>query len=170
MKLFDLSGRVAVVILSAQLPHGARDATKIAVSVSAIGDARSIVGGTLLVAPLRDADGTEYPVGGAFREVVEPARLVFTELSLDRQARLLFKAPTTVTFAERAARTELTVHVRAIALDETGEPMIGAMDKGGWGLYLIRKLMDEVVFEKVNAGTCIRMTKRRVPCDPCPTT
>jgi serine/threonine-protein kinase RsbW len=47
---------------------------------------------------------------------------------------------------------------------------IGAMDKGGWGLYLIRKLMDEVVFEKVSAGTCIRMTKRRVPCDPCPTT
>jgi serine/threonine-protein kinase RsbW len=44
---------------------------------------------------------------------------------------------------------------------------IGAMDKGGWGLYLIRKLMDEVVFEKVNAGTCLRMTKRRVPCDPC---
>jgi serine/threonine-protein kinase RsbW len=47
---------------------------------------------------------------------------------------------------------------------------IGAMDKGGWGLYLIRKLMDEVVFEKVNAGTCLRMTKRRVSGDCCPAT
>jgi hypothetical protein len=61
--------------------------------------------------------------------VVEPARLVFTELCLDREARLLIKSPTTVTFAERAAKTELTVQVRAIALDEIAVPFIGAMDK-----------------------------------------
>lgn len=56
-------GRVAVVLLSAQLPDGAGDGTQIAVSVSAIGDARSIAGGTLLVAPLRDADGTVHAIG-----------------------------------------------------------------------------------------------------------
>jgi flagellar P-ring protein precursor FlgI len=56
-------GRVAVVMLSAELPDGAHDGTKIAVSVSAIGDARSIAGGTLLVAPLRDADGTVHAIG-----------------------------------------------------------------------------------------------------------
>ena len=56
-------GRIAVVILSAQLPDGAGDGTQIAVSVSAIGDARSIAGGTLLVAPLRDADGTVHAIG-----------------------------------------------------------------------------------------------------------
>lgn len=56
-------GRIAVVMLSAQLPDGASDGTKIAVSVSAIGDARSIAGGTLLVAPLRDADGIVHAVG-----------------------------------------------------------------------------------------------------------
>jgi flagellar P-ring protein precursor FlgI len=56
-------GRIAVVMLSAQLPDGARDGTRIAVSVSAIGDARSIAGGTLLVAPLRDSDGTVHAVG-----------------------------------------------------------------------------------------------------------
>jgi flagellar P-ring protein FlgI len=56
-------GRVAVVMLSAQLPDGAGDGTRIAVSVSAIGDARSIAGGTLLVAPLRDADGTVHAIG-----------------------------------------------------------------------------------------------------------
>jgi uncharacterized protein YndB with AHSA1/START domain len=86
--------------------------------------------GGLIWLVMREADGTEYPVGGAFREVVEPARLVFTELCLDREARLLFKSPTTVTFAERGARTELTVQVRAIALDEIGVPMIGGMDQG----------------------------------------
>jgi serine/threonine-protein kinase RsbW len=44
---------------------------------------------------------------------------------------------------------------------------IGAMNKGGWGLYLIRRLMDEVVFEQVSTGTCIRMTKRRIPGPEC---
>jgi uncharacterized protein YndB with AHSA1/START domain len=86
--------------------------------------------GGLIWLVMREADGTEYPIGGAFREVVEPARLDFTELCLDREARLLFKSPTTVTFAERAAKTELTVQVRAIALDEIGVPLIGGMDKG----------------------------------------
>jgi len=56
-------GRIAVVMLSAQLPDGARDGTQIAVSVSAIGDARSIAGGTLLVTPLRDPDGTVHAIG-----------------------------------------------------------------------------------------------------------
>jgi flagellar P-ring protein precursor FlgI len=56
-------GRVAVVMLSAELPDGARDGTRIAVSVSAIGDARSIAGGTLLVAPLRDSNGTVHAIG-----------------------------------------------------------------------------------------------------------
>jgi flagellar P-ring protein precursor FlgI len=56
-------GRIAIVMLSAQLPPDAADGTKIAVSVSAIGDARSIAGGTLLVAPLRDGDGAVHAVG-----------------------------------------------------------------------------------------------------------
>ena len=56
-------GRIAVVMLSAELPDGARDGTQITVSVSAIGDARSIAGGTLLVTPLRDADGTVHAIG-----------------------------------------------------------------------------------------------------------
>ena len=56
-------GRIAVVMLSAELPDGARDGATIAVSISAIGDARSIAGGTLLVAPLRDAEGTVQAIG-----------------------------------------------------------------------------------------------------------
>jgi flagellar P-ring protein FlgI len=56
-------GRIAVVMLSAQLPDGAHDGTRIAVSISAIGDARSIAGGTLLAAPLRDSDGTVHAIG-----------------------------------------------------------------------------------------------------------
>ena len=72
-------GRVAVVMLSAQLPDGAGDGTRIAVNVSAIGDARSIAGGTLLVAPLRDADGNVHAIGqGLIAAGGAPAAAVVT--------------------------------------------------------------------------------------------
>jgi flagellar P-ring protein precursor FlgI len=56
-------GHVAVVMVSAELPQGSGDGTKVDVSISAIGDARSIAGGTLLVAPLRDPDGIVHATG-----------------------------------------------------------------------------------------------------------
>jgi flagellar P-ring protein precursor FlgI len=56
-------GRVAIVMVSAELPKGSGDGAKIDVNVSAIGDAHSIAGGTLLVAPLRDADGAVHATG-----------------------------------------------------------------------------------------------------------
>jgi len=56
-------GRIAIVMLSAELPRGARDRSAIEVSVSAVGDARSLAGGTLLAAPLRDAAGAVQAVG-----------------------------------------------------------------------------------------------------------
>lgn len=59
-------GRVAIVMVSAELPKGSGDGAKIDVNVSAIGDARSIAGGTLLVAPLRDADGAVHATGQGF--------------------------------------------------------------------------------------------------------
>jgi flagellar P-ring protein precursor FlgI len=57
------AGHVAVVMVSAELPRGSGDGTKIDVSISAIGDARSIAGGTLLVAPLRNPDGVVHATG-----------------------------------------------------------------------------------------------------------
>jgi len=56
-------GRVAMVMVSAELPEDAADGTPIDVSVTAIGDARSLAGGTLLVAPLRDPEGRVHAIG-----------------------------------------------------------------------------------------------------------
>jgi uncharacterized protein YndB with AHSA1/START domain len=86
--------------------------------------------GGLVWLVMRSPKGVEYPIGGAFRQVVEPERLVLTELCLDREAKLLFKSPTTVSFAESGGKTKLTVEVRAFALDDTGVWMIGGMDQG----------------------------------------
>ena len=53
---------VAAVMVTATLPPFARQGSRIDVSVSAIGDAEDLLGGTLLVTPLVGADGEVYAV------------------------------------------------------------------------------------------------------------
>ncbi|MBE6452383.1 MAG: flagellar basal body P-ring protein FlgI [Alphaproteobacteria bacterium] len=56
------SKNVAAVMVTANLPPFARQGSKIDVMVSALGDAKNLQGGTLLVTPLSGADGTVYAV------------------------------------------------------------------------------------------------------------
>lgn len=56
------SKNAAAVIVTAKLPAFARAGNKIDVTVSSIGDASSLEGGTLLVAPLRAGDQNIYAV------------------------------------------------------------------------------------------------------------
>lgn len=53
---------VAAVFVTAELPPFARNGSKIDVTVSAIGDAKSLRGGTLIMTPLNAADGEIYAV------------------------------------------------------------------------------------------------------------
>lgn len=53
---------VAAVMITADLPPFSRQGTRLDVTVSAIGDASSLLGGTLLVTPLLAADGEVYAV------------------------------------------------------------------------------------------------------------
>ncbi len=59
----DLSSdNVAAVMITAKLPPFAKVGTKIDVMISSIGDAKSLRGGTLLMTPLKGADGKVYAV------------------------------------------------------------------------------------------------------------
>jgi len=53
---------VAAVIVSAELPPFIKRGSKIDVTVSSIGDAKSLGGGVLIMTPLRGADGEVYAV------------------------------------------------------------------------------------------------------------
>ena len=53
---------IAAVIVTAALPPFAKIGTKIDVSVSSLGSAKSLLGGTLLITPLRGVDGEVYAV------------------------------------------------------------------------------------------------------------
>lgn len=56
------SKNIAAVMVTANLPAFARQGTKIDVMVSALGDAKSLQGGVLLVTPLLGADGEAYAI------------------------------------------------------------------------------------------------------------
>jgi flagellar P-ring protein FlgI len=59
----SLSGKnVAAVMVTANLPPFAKQGSRIDISVSALGDAKDLKGGTLLVTPLLAADGEVYAV------------------------------------------------------------------------------------------------------------
>lgn len=54
------SKNIAAVIVTAKLPAFSRQGDKLDVSVSSIGDSKSIEGGTLLLTPLKSVDGKIY--------------------------------------------------------------------------------------------------------------
>ncbi|MDA8793803.1 flagellar basal body P-ring protein FlgI [Bacteriovoracaceae bacterium] len=56
------SANVAAVIVTAKMPHFGRIGQKIDVTVSSIGSASSLAGGTLLVTPLKGGDGKIYAI------------------------------------------------------------------------------------------------------------
>lgn len=56
------TANVAAVMVTANLPPFATQGTRIDVAISALGDAKSLQGGTLLVTPLIGADGEAYAI------------------------------------------------------------------------------------------------------------
>ena len=56
------TGNVAAVMVTSNLPPFGTQGTRIDVTVSALGDSKSLQGGTLLVTPLLGADGNVYAV------------------------------------------------------------------------------------------------------------
>lgn len=88
------------------------------------------------------AGGTEYPGNGVYLEVVEPERLVFTNIATDASGNVILDGLTTVTFAELGATTQLTVHTRMMALVASAVAMLAGM-QAGWSQSLER--FDETV-------------------------
>ncbi len=76
------TGNVAAVMVTANLPPVATQGTRMDITVSALGDSKSLQGGVLLVTPLLGADGNVYAVGqgsvaiGGFQAEGEAAKIV----------------------------------------------------------------------------------------------
>ena len=76
------TGNVAAVMVTGNLPAFSTQGTRMDVTVSALGDAKTLQGGTLLVTPLLGADGNVYAVAqgslaiGGFAAEGEAAKIV----------------------------------------------------------------------------------------------
>ncbi len=71
------------------------------------------VGGPIRI-DMRAPDGTVYPMGGEFEQIVPPERLVFLTSALDPAGDPIFTNRNTVLFREVEGGTEISIHTRVI--------------------------------------------------------
>ena len=97
-------------------------------------DAR--VGGAWRIV-MRSPAGIEYPCGGVYREIVEPERLVVTNIATDNQGNPVLDGLTTVIFAQHGGKTKLTLQTRAVAVVAHAAAYLAGME-AGWTQSLER--------------------------------
>jgi uncharacterized protein YndB with AHSA1/START domain len=86
-------------------------------------------GGALRIV-MRAPDGADHAMKGVFREVVEPERLVFTNIAVDAKGNTLLEGLTIVTFAEHGGKTKLTLQTSAAGVAAEAAQMLAGMEQG----------------------------------------
>lgn len=136
---------VAAVFVTATLPPFARAGSQIDVTVSAIGDAKSLLGGTLVMTPLNGADGQIYAVsqgtiiaggvsaeGAAARVVqgVPTAGTIPAGARVEREVEFDFSGLTSLRLALRTPDFTTAGRIEAVINQEFGHPIALMMDSG----------------------------------------
>ncbi|WP_269581121.1 flagellar basal body P-ring protein FlgI [Roseibium sp. Sym1] len=151
---------VAAVMVTANLPPFATQGTRIDVNVSALGDADSLQGGTLLVTPLVGADGEVYSIAqgsvaiGGFSAQADAASVVRGVPTAGRIANgglvereLEFKLASLTTMRLALRNPDLTTARRvALSINELiGMPTAEPLDPGTVQLELPRQYDGNIV-------------------------
>ncbi len=136
---------VAAVLVTATLPPFARTGARIDVTVSAIGDARSLLGGTLIMTPLNGADGQIYAVAqgaviaggisveGAAASVVQgvpTAGVIPFGARVEREVAFDFAAMARVRLALRNPDFTTALRIEQAINAEFGRPVAAMLDAG----------------------------------------
>jgi uncharacterized protein YndB with AHSA1/START domain len=79
---------------------------------------------------MRAPNGTDFPMGGEFRECAPPERLVFTSGALDEAGNMLFEFHHTVLFAERSGKTAVTIISSVMKATAEANKYIGGFEAG----------------------------------------
>lgn len=87
------------------------------------------VGGELWIV-MRGPDGSDYPMKGVYREVVERERLVFTNIAVDARGNHLLEGETTVVFEDHGDGTQLIVRAFAKGVAPQAPAMLAGMEAG----------------------------------------
>jgi uncharacterized protein YndB with AHSA1/START domain len=79
---------------------------------------------------MHSPDGVDHQMTGVFREIVEPERLVFTNIAVDQGGNTLLEGLTTVTFADHGGKTKLTLETSAVGVAAEAARMLEGMEEG----------------------------------------
>ncbi|SIQ75512.1 flagellar P-ring protein precursor FlgI [Paracoccus thiocyanatus] len=154
---------VAAVIVTATLPPFARAGSQIDINVAAIGDAKSLLGGTLVMTPLNAADGEIYAVAqgsvlaggaeasGAAASVVQGVPTTGTIPSgarVEREVAFDFSQMTNLRLALRNPDFTTAARVEAAINRTLGRGLAELMDSGTIAI-------DSTVLGKVNPARLI---------------
>lgn len=101
---------VASVMVTATLPPFSRAGSKIDVTVSAIGDAKSLLGGTLIMTPLNAADGEIYAVA--------QGAIISGGASVEGQAKSVTQGVPTAGIIPSGARVEREIDFNLASLNK----------------------------------------------------
>jgi uncharacterized protein YndB with AHSA1/START domain len=79
---------------------------------------------------MRSPAGDEHPCGGVYQEVVEPERLVFTNVATDKDGNPIIDGLTTVLFTDEGGKTKVTLRTRGLAVVDYAVPYLAGMEMG----------------------------------------
>ncbi|WP_299194022.1 flagellar basal body P-ring protein FlgI [uncultured Litoreibacter sp.] len=142
---------VAAVLVTAVLPPFSRTGGRIDVTVSTIGDAKSLLGGTLIMTPLNGADGEIYAVAqgtviaggisadGAAARVVHGVPTAGTVVSggrIEREIDFDFSALETLRLALRDPDFSTAEKIESVVNSKLGRRVATMMDAGTVSLDL----------------------------------
>jgi flagellar P-ring protein FlgI len=142
---------VAAVFVTASLPAFARAGGRIDITVSAIGDAKSLLGGTLVMTPLNGADGQIYAVaqgtiiaggisaeGDAARIVqgVPTAGTIPSGARVEREVEFDFTSLRSIRMALRSPDFTTAGKIETAINSEFGRPVAAMLDAGTVALDL----------------------------------
>jgi len=81
---------------------------------------------------MRGPDGTDYPMGGTFKQIVKNEKIVFTSTAYKQEdGSNLLENLNTVTFTEKDGKTEMTLHVQVLKTSDAVADAHSGM-KQGW--------------------------------------
>lgn len=142
---------VAAVFVTGQLPAFARTGSQIDVTVSAIGDAKSLLGGTLIMTPLNAADGQIYAVaqgtviaggveaegeGARVVQGVPTAGVIPSGARIEREVAFDFTTPTRLRLALREPDFTTAARIEDVINRRVGRRAATMLDAGTVSLDL----------------------------------
>ncbi|MEP1612793.1 MAG: flagellar basal body P-ring protein FlgI [Roseobacter sp.] len=136
---------VAAVFVTAALPPFARGGSQIDVTISAIGDAKSLLGGTLIMTPLNAADGQIYAVaqgtiiaggavaegdGAAVTQGVPTSGVIPAGARVEREIEFDLSSLNEIRLALRNADFTTAARIEAAINNDFGRPVAQMLDSG----------------------------------------